>query len=145
MFLYELMKTAGKGNYFYCDTDSLIINEAGLWKLKIWLNDTELGYLKLVEKTQACTIRGLKDYSIGRKQVLKGVKKNAVKIADGVYDQEVWPSFKGLLRSGKADSYIVKKQRRILQRKYTKGTRNKDGTISPLVLADSRLLLPQLW
>lgn len=137
MYLYELMKVAGDGNYFYCDTDSLIVNEAGLWMLKEWLHDTKLGFLKQVEKTQACTIRGLKDYTIGNRQVIKGVRKNAVKLADGEYEQEIWPSFKGLLRSGTVDTYTVKKRHTILKRKYTKGTVHKDGTISPLVLDES--------
>ncbi|GAJ21876.1 unnamed protein product, partial [marine sediment metagenome] len=33
MYLYELMKQAGRENVFYCDTDSLIVNEAGRSKL----------------------------------------------------------------------------------------------------------------
>lgn len=136
MYLYKFMKAAGQGNYFYCDTDSLIVNEAGLWTLKVWLHDTKLGYLKQVEKTQACTIRGLKDYSIGTKQVIKGIRKNAVKIRDGEYQQEIWPSFKGLLRSSKPNTYTVKQLRKVLTRKYTKGHVNKDGTVSPLELCD---------
>ena len=145
MYLYELMKQTGIGNYYYCDTDSLIINEAGLCNLKNQVDSYTLGSLKIVERTQSVTIRGLKDYSIGTKQVVKGVRKNAVKIADGVYEQQLWPSFKGLLRSGDVNTYTIKKQRKVLKRKYTKGHVSKAGIVTPFVLDESAVLYPQLY
>ena len=145
MYLYKLMKQAGEGNYFYCDTDSLIVNEVGLCNLKSHLNDTNLGYLKIQEVLSRLTIRGLKDYSTDTKQVVKGIRKNAVKVSDGVYEQEQWPSFKGVLRTGKVDTYTIKKVTKVLKRKYTKGDVNKDGSVSPFVLDDSVKLFPQLF
>lgn len=145
LYLYELMKAAGVGNYFYCDTDSLIVNDVGLARLKKRIHKTKLGYLKLVETTNSVVIRGLKDYSVGDKQVIKGIRKTAVKLADGEYEQEIWPSFKGMLRSGTVDTYTVKRQHKILKRKYTKGHVNSDGTISPLVLSDSWLTAQPLF
>ncbi|KKK47805.1 hypothetical protein LCGC14_3151460, partial [marine sediment metagenome] len=56
---------------------------------------------------------------------------------------ELWPSFKGLLREGVTSGYTVKKQIKILQRKYTKGHVSCDGIVTPLVLDDS-LLMPSL-
>ena len=145
MCLYELMKQAGAGNYFYCDTDSLVVNEAGLCNLKSRISNTVLGSLKVVQTTQKMVIRGLKDYSIDAKQVVKGIRKNAVQISDGVYEQELWPTFRGLLRNDIADSYTVKKQRKILSRKYTKGTVADDGIVSPFVLDDACPSQQQLW
>ncbi|GAJ15713.1 unnamed protein product, partial [marine sediment metagenome] len=43
MYLYKLMKITGEGNYFYCDTDSLIINETGLLNLQSQIDDSILG------------------------------------------------------------------------------------------------------
>ena len=143
MYLWRLMQDTGLENYYYCDTDSLIISKAGLCRLKTYMSNTLLGGLKIVEKTDSMTIRGLKDYSTRKKQVVKGIRKNAVEIRSGVYEQELWPSFKGLLRGGVTSGYTVKKQIKILQRKYTKGTVSPDGTVTPLVLDDS-LLLPTL-
>ncbi len=137
MYLYELMQQAGQDNYFYCDTDSLIINEAGLCNLQNRIDTEKLGYLKLEETTMSLTLRGLKDYSIGAKQVIKGIRKNAVEITDGVYEQERWPSFRGLLRTGQSNTYTVKKTTKILSRKYTKGTVDANGFVSPLVLGES--------
>jgi len=136
LHLYNLMKLAGEGNYFYCDTDSLIINEAGLQNLGSELDNDRLGGLKVIETMDSLSIRGLKDYSIGDRETIKGIRKLAIKIADGVYEQELWPSFKGLLRRQHPDVYAIKKIRKVLNRKYTKGTVSPDGTIQPLCLAD---------
>jgi len=137
MYLYNLMKVAGEGNYYYCDTDSLIVNEAGLCNLKDLITPTGLGGLKIDEHCEAITIRGLKDYSTDSKTVVKGIRKNAVMINDGIYEQEQWPSFKGLLRRGEVDIYTTKKVIKVLTRKYTKGTVARDGIISPFVLGES--------
>ncbi|GAH06811.1 unnamed protein product, partial [marine sediment metagenome] len=134
IYLWQLMQQAGEGNYFYCDTDSLIVNEVGLCNLQNQIDSNRLGALKIVETTAQLNIRGLKDYSIGTKQVIKGIRKNAVEIEDGVYEQEQWPSFKGLLRSSNTDVYTVKKVTKTLSRKYTKGHVELNGLIVPLHL-----------
>ncbi|KKK57827.1 hypothetical protein LCGC14_3050590, partial [marine sediment metagenome] len=137
MYLYKLMKLVGDGNYYYCDTDSLIINEVGLCKLKELITQTDLGGLKIDEHCRTITIRGLKDYSTAEKNVIKGIRKNAVEIRAGVFQQEQWPSFRGLLRRGEANIYTVKTITKTLNREYTKGTVSSDGSIAPLILADS--------
>lgn len=134
MYLYKLMKITGKGNYFYCDTDSLIVNERGLKCLQSLINPTKLGSLKIESRYDHLTIRGLKDYSLPSKTVIKGVRRNAVKIADGVYQQEQWATLKGVLRSGNANEYTIKTMTKHLTREYTKGTVTVDGKVSPFVL-----------
>ena len=91
------------------------------------------------------TIRGLKDYTTASKTVIKGIRKNAVEIRSGVYQQEQWPSFKGLLRSGDVGVYTVKKITKVLNREYTKGTVNQDGSIEPLHLTESVEIPVQLF
>lgn len=145
LHLWELMKQCGHGNYFYCDTDSLVVNEAGLCRLENQIDNLSLGSLKIVESTRDMTIRGLKDYSIGPKQIVKGIRKNAVQVEDGVYEQEQWPSFKGTLRSGNPNVYTVKKVTKVLNRKYTKGTLNKNGLIAPFFLDEPADELPRLF
>ena len=136
MYLYKLMQQAGEGNYFYCDTDSLIVNEVGLCNLENLIDNLRLGGLKVVETVNHLTIRGLKDYSTETKQVVKGIRKNAVEISDGVYQQEQWPSFKGLLRTAEANTYTIKKVTKVLNRKYKKGYVNSDGSVVPLLLGE---------
>jgi len=137
MYLYNLMKQAGVGNYFYCDTDSLIVNEVGLCNLQNQIDKKRLGGLRIEEVTNSLTIRGLKDYSTQTKKVIKGIRKNAIEIQTGVYEQQQWPSFKGLLRGKETEGYTVKTVTKILERKYTKGYVNPNGSVEPFVLDDS--------
>jgi len=136
MYLYELMKITGEGNYFYCDTDSLIVNDAGLSNLGKLINPDNLGCLKIEETSEFVDIRGLKDYSTATKTVIKGISKSAVKQKDGSYQQQQWPSLRGILKSDNAGGYTVKSVNKVLTRKYTKGDLNPDGWIAPFLLAE---------
>ena len=135
MYLWKLMTIAGNGNYFYCDTDSLIVNTEGLQCLQSHINPTKLGSLKVEHEYAHLVIRGLKDYATPSKTVIKGVRKNAVKIADGIYKQEQWPTFKGLLQSGDANTYTVKHVTKHLSREYTKGVVKDNGIVKPFVFS----------
>jgi len=143
MYLYSLMKQAGKGNYFYCDTDSLLVNEAGLCRLQNKIHGRRLGLLKLENTTNQVSIRGLKDYTVGEKNVTKGLRKNAVKISPDCYEQDLWPSFKGLLGRHRSDTYKVYRLRKQLCRRYDKGVISSDGSVTPFRLADSGGLFQQ--
>lgn len=140
LFLWELMGRVGRGHYFYCDTDSLIIDGVGLDAVRGLINKSGLGGLKIEETTDHVLIRGLKDYVTEKKSVIKGIRKNAVQISDGVYKQELWPGFRGLLRSGKTDVYTVKTVTKHLTRDYKKGTVMPDGSVVPLRYDDSQTL-----
>lgn len=134
LYLWELMQACGHGNYVYCDTDSLMVTNAGRDNLLEYLSDTELGKLKLERTVERLIIRGLKDYSVDEKVVVKGVRKTAHKIRDGVYTQEQWPSFKGIFKTTNANSYVVKHVTKHLTREYTKGDVGTDGMVTPFVL-----------
>lgn len=137
MYLWQLMQQAGYGNYLYCDTDSLIVNEAGLCKLDDLITPSKLGGLKIEQETRSVIIRGLKDYTFGSKNVIKGIRKNAVKIREGVFRQELWPSFRGLLRTPDPNTYTVGSTLKHLNREYTKGEVMPDGVVVPFVFAES--------
>ena len=131
LYLWSLMQQAGWGNYFYCDTDSLIVNEVGLCNLQNKIGQSLLGGLKIDRRGSRVLLRGLKDYSFGAKTVIKGVRKNAVQVSAGVYTQEKWPSFRGLLRSGSPEVYIVETVTKHLNREYHKGNVTLDGVVLP--------------
>ena len=134
LYLWDLMKQVGERNYFYCDTDSLIINEKGLDNLQGCLDDIKLGSLKIEDTMRCLTLRGLKDYTTAGKNVVKGIRKNAVQLSEGVYQQEQWPSFRGLLQKNQADVYTIKTIVKHLNREYTKGTVTSSGLVVPLIL-----------
>jgi len=135
MYLWSLMKLAGLGNYYYCDTDSLILNDKGMDNISSIIHETKLGYMKHEETTNKLIIHGLKDYEIDTKTVIKGIRKNAVMIGDCTYKQEQWLSFKGLLHSGDINTYTVKTITKHLTRTYTKGIVTDTGIVKPFYLA----------
>lgn len=134
MYLWELIQQAGYENCYYCDTDSLMVNETGLLNLASYINDTELGKLKVEEHTREITIRGLKDYDTVKKHTVKGVRKNARLVQPNTYEQELWPTFRGLLKSPDVNTYCVKHTLKHLSREYTKGNVTDSGKINPFIL-----------
>ena len=78
MYLYQLMRTAGLENVYYCDTDSLFVNEKGYEKLQRYIHEHELGKLKL-EGVKECEIYGAKNYLFGSERKIKGIPKKAWK------------------------------------------------------------------
>lgn len=131
MYLYHLMQVCGEGNFVYCDTDSLIVNGQGLDNLSEYMDENELGKLKHEETIHNLVIRGLKDYSTDSKTVVKGVRKTALQISDGVYKQESWPTFKGTLKTTDANEYTVTHIIKHLSRQYTKGHVTDSGKVIP--------------
>jgi len=131
--LWSLMQKAGVGNYYYCDTDSLMLNAKGMKALEKDLSQTELGMLKIEETCNEIELRGLKDYTTSCKVVTKGIRKTAEKIAEGVYRQDQWPSLSGLLRKGQDEPYTVKQITKHLKRTYTKGNVSPVGDVLPFV------------
>jgi hypothetical protein len=136
LYLWDIMQKAGTGNYFYCDTDSLIVNKQGLDNLANRVSPSILGDLKIADKGNTLDIRGLKDYTFASKNVIKGIRKNAVQITDNLYTQDQWPSFKGMLRKSNSAIYTVKTITKHLTREYFKGTVTDTGLVIPLVLKE---------
>ncbi|GAI62311.1 unnamed protein product, partial [marine sediment metagenome] len=134
MYLWKLIQIAGQGNYFYCDTDSLIVNDKGLNNLYSLISDNELGMLKIEDTLSHLTILGLKDYKTNHKTVIKGIRKNAVLLGNNTYQQELWPSFKGIFKTKDVNRYMVETVTKHLTREYTKGTVDNSGRVNPFVL-----------
>jgi len=134
MYLYEIMKKAGEGNYFYCDTDSLFTNKQGYENLKDYLSETELGKLKLEAETNNLIIRGNKDYTFGDKQTLKGVKSSAKLIGPNVYQYYEWTRFNSVFKYGLLAPPMQILKTKILKRKYEKGKIENTGKVTPYIL-----------
>lgn len=136
IYLFNLMRQAGLENVYYTDTDSLIVNDTGYQRLKHMIDSKELGKLKLEEENSILEIRGPKDYTFGSKTKIKGIRIDAVKIGEGVYEQEKWCGFATRIRKGLLNTYIVEKQKKTLRREYTKGRVREGGRVIPWVLPD---------
>ena len=142
LYLWKLLQQAGKGNCFYCDTDSLFVNQTGLINLGDYLGETNLGQLKVEDITQELFIKGLKDYCTDSKSIIKGVAASAIKLSETDYQVEQWPTLQGMLDRGDTAVYKNILQHYHLNRQYLKGCVLSGGSIVPFVLHDSPDLFP---
>lgn len=134
MQLWGLMQMVGVGNYYYCDTDSLWVNEKGAMALSAHMHDNELGKLKTEGVHSQVIIHGPKDYYIDGLLKIKGIKKKAVQKSYGEFEQDKFTTLVGLLRRGDLTAPIVSKVTKHLRRIYDKGVVGKNGRVSPLSL-----------
>jgi hypothetical protein len=135
-YLRQLIADAGEQNVYYCDTDSLFVNNRGksLLIAKGHVNDKELGKLKIEKVEMNCEFHGPKDYLFGEKVVCKGIKKNAKKLAPNQYQQLQFEGLKSVIKR-KGKPYItIKTVVKKVSREYNKGTKLPSGRIAPYML-----------
>lgn len=135
MLLWSLIETVGLDNVWYCDTDSLLVNDTGRERLSHLLDEYDLGKLKLVGEYHDIEIWGAKDYRFGEKEKHKGVRKKAVWLDSHKVKQEQWSGLRGLIQSGETDAPLTKTIVKYLKRIYEKGLVRSDGTVEPYQLS----------
>lgn len=133
-YLWELIVQAGRENVFYCDTDSLIVNEKGRARLENRIDPDRLGALKVEGVSQDFVIRNLKDYTFGNETKVKGVSKKAIQTDENTYIVEQWEHLSGAVHRGHVESVRVNQVVKVLRRMYEKGSVQDDGTVQPFVL-----------
>lgn len=137
MELNRLIRVAEARNCYYCDTDSLFVNDDGYANLAGLLHPDRLGAPKEEWTTTELHLRGLKDYSVGAKVKIKGVRKNATWLSDSELVQDGWSGLRGQLRNEDLDNAYTRPVRKHLSRQYSKGLVRRDGRIEPLRLSES--------
>ena len=132
-YMWSLIERAGKEHAYYIDTDGLFVDKEGMKNLKDFISQTELGKLK-IKSEKIVEIMGVKSYKTLDERKIKGIKKEAIEIAKGVYKQMQWTGTKGAWKKGdieKVETCMVIKK---LNFKYTKGDVTKSGWVYPLFL-----------
>lgn len=134
MKMWRAMEQAGRQNVFYCDTDSLFINEEGFDNLENLIHPWKLGYLKIKGQADGMFIFGTQDYEFGGKSVIKGIRKDAIELKPGFFRQARFLKFRSLIRRGSLDAPIVEMRTKHLRRAYKKGVVHRDGSVTPFVM-----------
>lgn len=134
MHLYSLLREVPRGHVFYMDTDSLIVDEIGLQALKGKLSDTELGSLKIESSSDKLVINSPKDYVMGDRIRIKGIKGNAEKLSPNVYRQSAWDRIPGMIRRGDLTTYTTHLVEKHLYREIKSGELLPTGWVDPFVL-----------
>lgn len=133
MVLWNLIELAGLDHVYYCDTDSLLVDDLGYRNLEYLIDDFRLGGLKVAGEYEEIEIWSSKDYRFGTKEKHKGVRKQAVWLDDHHIRQEQWSGLRGLVASGITDRPLTRTISKKLSRLYDKGTVLADGRVLPLV------------
>lgn len=150
MRLWQYIETAGLGNVYYCDTDSVYVNREGYERLEQagLIDDKKLGLLKLERVCTDFTLYGCKDYEFievdsGVKKVkMKGVSKSAVQIEDDKEGKKrfvitQWSGVSDGLRKGSLQSYSNRLIIKTLRREYDKGIVTETGKVEPFRLDEA--------
>lgn len=137
IYLWTLIEKAGIDNVYYCDTDSLFVNRKGKNNLQEYLDDEELGFLKIEGESKNAEFFVPKDYIFSQTTKRKGIRQNAT-TDDGIsFRQENFLSPSGR-RIKKLDegNYTVQIEKR-LNRHYAVKFRNKANIfVSPVLPND---------
>lgn len=134
IYLFQLMKLAGLDNVFYCDTDSLFVNESGYDNLLSAnkIDSTQLGKMKLEEKGSV-EIFGAKNYKFNESTKLKGIKHNAEQLPNGDFKQYHFNTKNNRYRKGFDDgTVILEPVVKHISKNYDKGIVDNLGIIHPL-------------
>lgn len=107
LLLWEIIKTAGRAHVLYCDTDSVIVDYAGFERLAGWVDNAELGKLKLEGISPTVEIRARKDYTFGDQPVISGIPADATRTDDDAYQCTIWPALATYLRTPRKDVYTT--------------------------------------
>jgi DNA polymerase family B len=137
-YLLSLIRCAGDRNVYYCDTDSLFVNQKGYDNLSIagHINKDILGKLKIEKATDHVLIRCPKDYEFGDEVARKGIRKDAIQLGPNTYKQKQFEGIKSVIKRG-YDAYIdVKTIIKDVSRNYTKGEVSKSGWVRPYCLPE---------
>lgn len=126
IMLWELGKIAGLDNWFYCDTDSLMVNTQGAVNLLPFIDNKTTGKLKLVKLSEHVIINGAKDYVFGSTIRIKGIKEKAIRLKEDTFEQWNFQSVIAWLNGGGDGTVKLTKVIKHRKRVYNKGI-VKDG------------------
>lgn len=133
-YLWGLIELAGFNNTYYCDTDSLIVNEQGYKNLTSEIDPTRLGKLKLEGVETSLVIQGAKEYIYGTEVKHKGVPHNAKEITLGVWEYQQFRGAKTWALAGMPTGVEVYTRTKTRKTRYDKGTILDNGKVIPLSL-----------
>lgn len=137
LYLWQLIKQAGLANVFYCDTDSILVNDEGLKALAPMLSRGELGKLKVQSHPTKVVIRGLKDYIMDGTDKIKGIPKNAEKVSDDSFFVYRSVGIRSGLHNKDINKVVWVRTLKNLTRLYDKGIIMSSQRVMPLIMAAS--------
>ena len=147
MKLLDAIETAEWKNVFYCDTDSLFVNNIGKERLKELIDKDKLGYLKEeYYSLLGMENKTLKDYitykdcpDIGctvKIEKIKGISKNSLKLSENDYRVYRFMKINTSMQRGNVACVREYPMTKHLSREYTKGEVMSNGWVKPIELSE---------
>lgn len=135
VYIRELQRQCGAGNWFYTDTDSIWTNTHGFCRLEErgYVRDQQLGFLDLKWLHGRMDIYGPKDYETYMVRKRKGVRLSAKPDGKGGWEQLHFPGPLQQIRSGLSSGVMVERIVKHLHRQITRCVPMPDGYTRPLV------------
>lgn len=134
MHLWSYIEHLPQQTVYYCDTDSLLVNQRGYDALKNDLHDTRLGALKIETQSDWIEIRAPKDYAMQGRNRIKGISASAEQVRDNDYRQMQWKRIRGMIHEGNLSEYHTRYVIKHLKREIKTGLVSQSGWIVPFVL-----------
>lgn len=136
LHLYKLVCLAGWERVHYLDTDSLWVAPTAVPMLTPLVDPQRLGALKLERVEPWVRFRGPKDYETPSLRKTKGVRRDAIQIAPGVWQQTHWTGWKGALAQGDTSAPRTHSVVKSRAPGYKKGSVDASGWVSPFTLRE---------
>lgn len=137
-YLWTLREVALPENCFYCDTDSLFVNQAGYTRLESHMEPDRLGGLKVEAVGAELEIQAPKVYRLGDTWKRKGIRKDALEVEPGTFEQDRFASFRTQFRWPGGEPYHTTRVRRQLSYRLYDGVADAFGQVTPVSASDLR-------
>lgn len=135
MLLVELIDKVGRENVYYVDTDCLIIKEKSISKIKDYIDEFELGKLKVEGKSKYGIFYRPKYYEFSGDKKCKGVKKIHKTIFENdeswIVEYDNFERFKTALIKNSLSYQKITKMAKRISKHYDKGKICLNGDIIP--------------
>ena len=134
MRLAAIMDLVSPDDLFYCDTDSLIVNQNGYNRLKHLIDPNAAGSLKVETSSSWLAIYAPKDYEMEGRTRRKGVSGSAIQIAENEYLDTLWHRLSTVISTGKVDQRTSQQIIKRLNRTILGGELKAGGRVIPFVI-----------
>jgi hypothetical protein len=153
MLLIKYLKIAKRENVYYCDTDSLFLNQEGYNNLlsSNLIDDFVLGNLKNEGIVKASFYApkyydyvDMKDIGLFevflKNRKCKGIKKGSKLLLEdndkAIYQVDIWQKFKADLKKGNLSEQLIIEGIKKANKLYSKGKVGKDGKVIPFSIRE---------
>ena len=135
VWLYNLIKTVGRDNVVYCDTDGIIVNREGADRLEEARARGAMLPMEIKGAYRRVIAWGPQDVELDDTHVIKGLPSKATRTGPDTFELRHFTTWSEAMAAGRLDRVTVTTRTIRYRRLYKRGWLLDDGRVWPLVLA----------